>query len=424
MTLPTSQHPTELTLPGGPSVRLPSAVLTGGTVWLLVRVALALFTALWWMSVLPLTGKQLVPGTLSRLATLLHAWTNWDGGWYLSIAQSGYTRPTASAFFPLFPILVRAVGTQLQAVVDPNFPILSPYVWTASSLLVANACGLLALISIVCLVRQEGGDHAEVAAALGGLVAFPLAFFMVAGYTESLMLALTALTLLFARRRNWWAAAVTAYLGALTHDLGILLALPILWEFAASHGWWKALWQREIVRIPGPRELVAGALAVVAAPLGTATFFAYLWSRFGTPLARLHASGNWGRHPVAPWTTALAVAHALTGSQGTHNRGETALDAGLFLLSVAVLILAARRIPASFTLYGFLSLAVIGVVITPSGADPIEASGRLLLGVLPVFLGFARLTRRRPGLQVGCLVAGTLLQGLALSVWMAGGLIE
>ncbi len=102
----------------------------------------------------------------------------------------------------------------------------------------------------------------------------------------------------------------------------------------------------------------------------------------------------------------------------------TALDVGLFLLVVVVLALSLRRIPVSFTLYGFASLALIAVLVRPHFADPLEATGRLLLGVVPVFLGFARLTRRQPGLQVGCLVAGALLQGAVLSVWMAGGLID
>lgn len=401
-----------------------SAVLTGGTTWLLVRISAVLFTVLFFFAVVPLTGRHIAPGKRNALSAYIDAWTNWDGGWYLGIAKAGYTTKAAAAFFPLFPLLIHGVGTVLQAVVDLHVPILSPFVWNASSLLVANACGLLALISIVCLVRQEGGDHTEVVAVLGALVAFPLAFFMMAGYTESLLVALAALTLLFARRRNWWAAAATAYLGALTHDQGILLAVPILWEFGASHGWWKALARREILTVPRARELAAGATAVLAAPLGTATFFSYLWGRFGTPLARLDAGKLWGRHLEPPWRTASLVARALAGGSHGFPRAMTALDAGLFLLCLVVLVLSVRRIPVSFTLYGFASLALISVAILPQGSDPLEPAGRLLLGVLPVFLGFARLTRRRPSLQMGSLVASTLLQGAALSVWMAGILIE
>ena len=135
--------------------------------WLLVRIGAVLFTVFWWMTVFPLTGKQIAPGMRAHLSAYLHSWTNWDGGWYLAIAENGYTR-TSAAFDPLFPILIRALGTLLHAVVDPHFPIFSPFVWSASSLLVANACALLALISIVYLVyrriinwRLSGEQHAR-----------------------------------------------------------------------------------------------------------------------------------------------------------------------------------------------------------------------------------------------------------------------
>lgn len=400
-----------------------SAALTGGTVWLLIRIGAVLFTVFMWMTVLPLTGKQLAPGKRGALSTYMDYWTNWDGAWYLQIAQNGYIRASA-AFYPLFPLMIRGVGTLLHALIDPTFPLLSPLVWNASSLLVANACGLVALISVVHLVRQEGGDRAEVVAVVGALVAFPFAFFMIAGYTESLMVALTALTLLFARRRNWWAAAATAYLAALTHDPGILLAVPILWEFGASQHWWKALLRREFPRVPPISQLAAGTIAVLAAPLGTATFFAYLWNRFGTPFARLDAAGVWGRQLEAPWTTVSLVAHALAGANGMYWRAVTALDAGLFVLFVVVLALSVRRIPVSFVLFGFASLVLIALPIPTRAPDPLEATGRLLLGIVPIFLAFPRLTRRLPSVMVGCLVASALLQGAALTVWMTGGLIE
>lgn len=400
-----------------------SAIQTGGTIWLLIRVGLVLFTMIMWLAVLPLAGRQMPPGKRGALFTYIDSWTAFDGASYLQIAQNGYTKASA-AFFPLFPILIHAVGVPLQALVAGPFPVLNPIIWNVASLLVSNACALVALISVVYLVRQEGGDHAEVVAVIGALVAFPLAFFMFAGYTESLMVALTALTLLFARRHSWWAAAATAYLGALTHDPGVLLAVPILWELGAAHGWWRALVRRQMPKIPGPVELASGVVAVLAAPLGIASFFAYLWVRLGTPLARLQAGSYWERRLTAPWTTISLVAHALRGPQGTYWQVVTALDSVLFLLVLAVLVLGVRRIPVSFTLFAFASLALMALPIPRNAPDPLESVGRLLLGVLPAFLAFPRLTRRRPGLQMGSLVASVLVQGVVIAVWIAGGLIE
>src|SRR3954454_17821622 len=37
----------------------------------------------------------------------------WDSVWYLTIAHSGYGGTARAAFFPLYPLLVRGVGTAL-----------------------------------------------------------------------------------------------------------------------------------------------------------------------------------------------------------------------------------------------------------------------------------------------------------------------
>ncbi|MDP8911803.1 MAG: hypothetical protein M3M94_07050, partial [Actinomycetota bacterium] len=42
---------------------------------------------------------------------IFHYWAHWDGGWYSAIATRGYegSDPASStAFFPLYPLLVRA----------------------------------------------------------------------------------------------------------------------------------------------------------------------------------------------------------------------------------------------------------------------------------------------------------------------------
>src|SRR5919202_269678 len=50
----------------------------------------------------------------------LSYWAHWDGAWYEKIATEGYgvLAPASTAFFPLFPMLVRA-GTALGG--GPDF---------------------------------------------------------------------------------------------------------------------------------------------------------------------------------------------------------------------------------------------------------------------------------------------------------------
>src|SRR5690348_4989955 len=52
-----------------------------------------------------------VPSLSGALGRALGSLAHWDSVWYLSIAQSGYGgRPSLSAFFPLYPVAVRAAA--------------------------------------------------------------------------------------------------------------------------------------------------------------------------------------------------------------------------------------------------------------------------------------------------------------------------
>ena len=53
----------------------------------------------------PFPPEVVPPGFLDYCA-------HWDGAWYSDIAMHGYRTPTSTAFFPLFPMLVR-VGAAL-----------------------------------------------------------------------------------------------------------------------------------------------------------------------------------------------------------------------------------------------------------------------------------------------------------------------
>src|SRR5207253_7773676 len=61
-------------------------------------------------------GNQHLVTTISGdLHPLVNMWSRWDTGWYLEIAKSGYSYrpgyPSSVAFFPLYPLLIRAEHT-------------------------------------------------------------------------------------------------------------------------------------------------------------------------------------------------------------------------------------------------------------------------------------------------------------------------
>ena len=68
------------------------------------------------------------------------------------------------------------------------------------------------------------------------LTLFPSAFFLFAGYTEALFLALAIWCVVVARRGGWWQAGVLGLLASLTRQVGLLLIIPYLYEYGVRSG--------------------------------------------------------------------------------------------------------------------------------------------------------------------------------------------
>jgi len=90
---------------------------------------------------------------------LQHGWLGplcrWDCGWYLGIAEHGYSphedpaQPGATnfAFFPLYPLLVRFVA-----------PLIGGQLLT-SAIVISNACCFIALVFVYRYARLVGFEH-------------------------------------------------------------------------------------------------------------------------------------------------------------------------------------------------------------------------------------------------------------------------
>ncbi|MGA7272565.1 MAG: mannosyltransferase family protein, partial [Acidimicrobiia bacterium] len=199
--------------------------------------------------------------------------SRWDTGFYLSIAEEGYfyqgVELPSVAFFPLLPLLIRAVKFLTGDALLAGLIVTNLALWGAAALffkLVAESLG------------------AQIATrAVWFLLIFPTSFFGSAIYSESLFL-LTAIGALYLFRKGYWeSAGLLGVLGALSRLMGLLIAPLLLVE------WWS---QRRS-RPPGDRPTWAALLAPLAVPLGTGAFMLYQQRTFGDPLAFVHASGAW-----------------------------------------------------------------------------------------------------------------------------------
>ena len=206
-----------------------------------------------------------------------NAWANWDGQWYLEISHRGYHTGQATAFFPLYPLLVRGLA--------PLF---------AHGYLIAGVASSLVFFvaAMYLLYRLVVIDYGPRVAAWTVIFAslFPTSFFFQAVYTESLFLLATVACLFFARREQWLWAGLAGFCAALTRNTGVLLLLPMAMFYVGARDGKLRRWD--------------GQLAWFAlVPAGLLVWMGYLQSRFGDPFAFLVAQAHWGRSLSAPWTT-------------------------------------------------------------------------------------------------------------------------
>jgi hypothetical protein len=326
-------------------------------------------------------GTRVAP----RLAQGLLAW---DADWYFDIARHGYASLPREGlrFFPLVPVLARALS-----------PVVLGHVGLAL-LVLANAPALVLGALVHRLTLEETADEA-VARRAAWLVALVPPFFVLAmGYAEPIALCLSVAAFLALRRRRWAWAALAGALAALARPVGLLLAVPAAVE--AWRGW----------RGAAGRERAARALAVVAPPLGTAAFLAWVWARFGDPLLpfkvqqRSSLRGGFAL-PVVTLFNALsrwASGHVV----------RNLIHVPWVVAFVALLVVAFRRWPASYGAFAAVALLV------GTSARYWGSMERYGFGAFPLVLALASATSAPSAERATLVLCGALMTGYAVCAFL------
>lgn len=423
-------------------------VAQAAAMWLATRAAYLAFTyfAVMFQSATP--ANEFAPHTPLDLVTY---WQRWDAIWYTHIAQWGYWTPQATAFFPLYPVLIKAAS------------FLDGQHYGLAALVVSNLGALIAFVGIALLAVQEERDTSAGWRAVRVLAAYPLAFFLVAPYTESLFLGFAALAFFFARGGSWRWAAVWTFLAGLTRPTGLILAPPLVWEYGRQHGWWAwlwervrragdpAMWQTQRVRIaswwqntPRPvlgwwhaatgretrrgrlvRTAVDVALVVAAVPAAILVYMLFLELRFGHPLYWLHVQTIfWRRDGMPIWSSvSAAVGQVFDMPPWTYWQARQLVDLGPVLLFGAIMLVSIRRVPVMYTIYmvGLIYLAVSSPVLDSPDPDMLISAGRFLIAAIPVFLIVGRWTKDRPALDMLIVTGGFLVQAVLAGYFLNWG---
>ncbi len=320
-------------------------------------------------------------GSTHKLLTILGFW---DGRWYKTVAEHGYillpARQSDPAFFPLFPIVLRAAHA------------LGPSYLTAA-LVLANLFFVAGLLVFHELSREVVGDElARNSAVLAAF--FPASYAFSMTYPESLVLLALSLALLFAFRGRWTLCAFAGAAAALTRPEALVFVLPLV----------AIAFARSDRRAHGP------ALGAVLAPAASlAAFPLYLGWALHDVFAWSNAEAAWGRsfHADAP----------VRAVQELFRPGRDPWlwrDVAFVLLYLGLLVVARRHgVGRAWIAAGAL------IVVLPLLSGTFMSEARFGLLAFPVYWGLAFVARRPAvlaALLVGSaalLVAGTMTIPLA-----------
>ena len=383
---------------------------TSDIIWLFIttRVLLVLVTFIGF--ILFPVPPHVYPVTGVNITALLTSWNHWDADKFTHIAQYGYQIIDNTAFFPLFPLLIRCIAF-----------LFGNNGYIAIGMVLSNLALLGALFVLYQIAADALGDQVGRRTLLY-LCIFPTAFFFFTTYNESLFLFLTTSSFLAMRRQKWWLAGILGLFAALTRSAGVFLIFPYLFELWISRESITTHDQSDSYRI---MRLLTRALPVVLIPLGTLIYCFYCWKLFQNPLAFVAVQSHWDRHITWPWVGLWMSLVELFWTQpfGSFNEVHLLLDLTATIGFIVLAILGWRRLRMSYNIW--IGLLLFYMLISPSIGqhDVLGSNQRFVLEMFPAFITLAALGVKYPRFHVGLLISFPFLQAtlamlFVLNRWM------
>lgn len=302
------------------------------------------------------------------------AFARYDAGWYQQIAANGYeyrgTGRNNVAFFPAYPLLMRAIGSTLGGRQQDYY---------FAGILISWLAFAAAMTLLYRLARLDL-PHDCALRAVTYCSVFPAAFFFGMVYSESLYLLAIVATVYALRTRRFLAAGAAGALLTATRVTAVM-ALPgvalVAWQSTAA----------------STRERVHAIAAVVAALLGIIAFSVFNWAISGNPLTWYESITFWGYQPgarfpfAALWSLIETVAARPYAFLTTERMAPyDVVNAASALLALALVPLIWRRFSAGY------ALIVLAALLLPLSSGQFEGLARYASVQFPVFLALASLS--------------------------------
>ena len=358
---------------------------------------------------------------------LLGVWLRWDTCWYVLIAREGYSLDDTRIFAPpLYPWLMRLAGRLLGG---------SETAFLLGGLIVSNLACVALFAYLFALVRREWGE-ALARRSVAYLALFPTAFFLLAAYSESLLLLCVVAAFYHARKGQnrpvqWVIACLWAFLAPLARLPGAAIILPLALEFVLqrrdSRVGAGVIPPSGVIPPPGvippsvvvPPSRASRPLAwwegwpLILALLGVLAYPLYVRFALGSEslwapymVHRLRFAGRF----AMPWQSIAQAVRVLASGQF---RPIEPLDLFLALLFVGLTAAACYRLPATYAVY--MVVMLLGALVKVGQVQPLLSLSRYVLALFPGFVLLARLGERSAGWN-----RAIVYPSMALSMFCAG----
>lgn len=316
---------------------------------------ISLLFIVWFISTLVIfyLGYSTLPHSGYFSNNFWESFGNWDGGHYTSIARVGYGQKYQYAFFPLYPLIIRAVN-----LVTHNFIV--------SGVLISIIAGFLGMNLLFQMLKKDFSKEIAEKTVISFLF-FPTSFYLLTAYSEGLFFFLAVLTFYFLGKNKLLLASLTAALASATRLAGLAVVAGLLTEVMIMQ---KLNWRNWYVLLS-----LSGFLL----------YCLFLFQKTGDPFYFITAENHWQRSVVVPglsfWETLQNL--GAPGFIGSHF--NVFLDLLFAILGAGLAIRAWRFLPAGFAIYSFFSVAI--PLLTPT----LSSIPRFLLPIFPFFILIAKM---------------------------------
>lgn len=291
--------------------------------------------------------------------------SRWDGQHYLEIVRNGYpsTAPgvagtaaqSVHAFFPGFPLLVRAVAAVTG--LAPN----------TSGVVTTMAMGTVAA-ALLWLLARDLTDETVATRAVLFFSFFPGSFVLGMIYSEGAFLALAAACLLALHRRSWVVAGLAAAAAGATRPTGLVLAACCAWAAA------------DALRRDHDRRALA---AVLLAPVGFVAWSWYLAVHTGSAATWLDSQRHgWGQGFDYGAHTTRSVGSFVAHPLDDFNRTVCVLT--IAMIAAGLVAIWQWRPPAVVWIY------TVGIIIPAVFSAILTSTPRFALTAFPLFIAAGR----------------------------------